>query len=63
MKNYKMKVTVTMTVYDIEAKNDLDAKSIVYDMFKDNEYGVVEWIDSDVLDEEDMGDDEEDEEE
>ena len=62
MKNYKMKVTVTMTVYDVEANDEREAKCIVYDTFKNNADGVVEEIDSEVLEEEDMGNEEDDEE-
>lgn len=67
MKNYKMKVTVTMTVYDVEANDDRKAMAIVYDMFKGNDigssfpYGVVEEIDSEVLEEEDIDEEEDDE--
>ena len=62
MKNYKMKVTIVLTVEDIEAKNMTEANAIVYDMFKNNTDGIVEYIESEVMDEEDMDDEEEDDE-
>ena len=62
MKNYKMKVTIVLTVEDIEAKNMTEASAIVYDMFKNNPDGIVEYIESEVMDEEDMDDEEEDDE-
>lgn len=49
--SYDLTVTVTLKVYDVRACSESEAEDIAYDMFKNNENGVVEGIDAEVDDE------------